>query len=80
MHVENWDKALSEVSKATMGLSTSSAAELLRCMADLPALVVAGIQDNLVPIKSAQSLSSQLPSSVRLLTYLLSHKALNVCM
>lgn len=63
LHVENWDKALSEVSKATMGLSTSSAAELLRCMADLPALVVAGIQDNLVPIKSAQSLTSQLPSS-----------------
>lgn len=63
LRVENWDKALSEVSKATMGLPTSSAAELVRCVENLPALVVVGIQDNMVPIKSAQSLTSQLPSS-----------------
>lgn len=66
LHVENWDKALSEVSKATSAtavLSASSAADLVRCVASLPALVVAGVQDNLVPIKSAQSLTSQLPGS-----------------
>jgi len=71
LHVENWDKALSEVSKATSAtavLSSSDAADLVRCLASFPALVVAGIQDNLVPIKSAQSLASQLPGSVCLFT------------
>jgi pimeloyl-ACP methyl ester carboxylesterase len=65
--VENWDKALSEISKASMTtsvLSTSSSAELVRCVANLPALVVAGTRDNFVPIDSAQNLASQLPSSV----------------
>lgn len=69
--MENWDKALKEVSKATSAtavLSSSNAADLVRCVANLPALVVAGIQDNLVPIKSAQSLASQFPSSVCLIT------------
>lgn len=72
LHVENWDKALSEVSKATSAtamLSSSNAADLVRCVANLPALVVAGIQDNLVPIKSAQHLASQLPGSVCLLLH-----------
>lgn len=74
LRVENWDKALSEVSKATMGLPTSSAAELVRCVENLPALVVVGIQDNMVPIKSAQSLTSQLPSSVCSMTCSLSSR------
>lgn len=67
MHVEGWDKALSEVSKTSMVtavLSTSSAAELVRCVGNLPALIVAGVQDRLVPLKAAQSLTSQLPNSV----------------
>jgi len=66
LYVENWDKALAEVSKATSAtavLSSSNAADLVRCVSSLPALLVAGIQDNLVPIKSAQSLASQLPGS-----------------
>jgi hypothetical protein len=67
LHVEGWDKALAEVSKACMGsavLSSASAAELVRCVTNLPALVVAGVQDRLVPLKTAQSLTSQLPLSV----------------
>jgi pimeloyl-ACP methyl ester carboxylesterase len=66
LHVEGWDKALSEVSKTSMVtavLSTSSAAELVRCVGNLPALIVAGVQDRLVPLKAAQSLTSQLPNS-----------------
>ena len=67
LHVENWDKALSEISKAGMTtsvLSASSSAELVRCVANMPALIVAGTRDNFVPIDSAQTLASQLPSSV----------------
>lgn len=67
LYVENWDKALAEVSKATSAtavLSSSNAADLVRSVSSLPSLLVAGIQDNLVPIKSAQSLASQLPGSV----------------
>ncbi|KAG0617095.1 hypothetical protein M758_5G162900 [Ceratodon purpureus] len=66
LHVENWDKALSEISKAGMTtsvLSASSSAELVRCVANMPALIVAGTRDNFVPIDSAQTLASQLPSS-----------------
>lgn len=66
LRVENWDKAMSEVCKATSAtavLSTSSAAELVRCVSNLPVLVVAGSKDNLVPIKTTQSLASQLPNS-----------------
>lgn len=58
---------MSEVCKATSAtavLSTSSAAELVRCVSNLPVLVVAGSKDNLVPIKTTQSLASQLPNSV----------------
>jgi hypothetical protein len=67
LHVEGWDKALTEVSKASMTsgvLSSTSAAELLRCVTNLPVLVIAGVQDHLVPLKAAQSLTSQLPLSV----------------
>jgi pimeloyl-ACP methyl ester carboxylesterase len=66
LHVEGWDKALAEVSKACMSsavLSSASAVELVRCVTNLPALVVAGVQDCLVPLKTAQSLTSQLPLS-----------------
>ena len=66
--MENWDKALSEISKASMTtsvLSTSGSAELVRCVANLPALVVAGTRDNFVPLNSAETLVSQLPGSVR---------------
>ncbi|CAM6004522.1 unnamed protein product, partial [Sphagnum balticum] len=66
LHVEGWDKALAEVSKASMTsgvLSSTSAAELVRCVTNLPVLVIAGVQDHLVPLKAAQSLTSQLPLS-----------------
>lgn len=71
LHVEGWDKALAEVSKACMSsavLSSASAAELVRCVTNLPALIVAGVQDCLVPLKTAQSLTSQLPLSVSFLS------------
>jgi hypothetical protein len=67
LHVEGWDKALAEVSKVSMTsgvLSSTSAAELVQCVTNLPVLVIAGVQDHLVPLKAAQSLTSQLPLSV----------------
>lgn len=80
--MEGWDKALSEVSKTSMVtavLSTSSAAELVRCVGNLPALIVAGVQDRLVPLKAAQSLTSQLPNSVCLL-YLIDRSEGYLCL
>jgi pimeloyl-ACP methyl ester carboxylesterase len=64
LYVEGWDKALAEVNRACMTsavLSSASAAELVRSVANLPALIVSGVQDKLVPLKASQSLASQLP-------------------
>lgn len=64
--VENWDKTLSEVYKATSAatvLPVSTAAELVGSIASVPALIVAGVQDKVVPIKNARFLTSQLPNS-----------------
>ncbi len=69
LHVEGWDKALAEVNRACMTsavLSSASAAELIRSVANLPALIVSGVHDKLVPLKASQSLASQLPLSVSL--------------
>ncbi|CAK9195848.1 unnamed protein product [Sphagnum jensenii] len=66
LHVEGWDKALAEVNRACMTsavLSSASAAELIRSVANLPALIVSGVHDKLVPLKASQSLASQLPLS-----------------
>jgi pimeloyl-ACP methyl ester carboxylesterase len=66
LHVEGWDKALAEVNRACMTsavLSSASAAELVRSVANLPALIVSGVHDKLVPLKASQSLASQLPLS-----------------
>eukprot|EP00249_Psilotum_nudum_P017785 c26490_g1_i2 orf=663-2615(-) len=65
LRVEGWDKALVEVSKASTGVMflSSSATELVKSLQDLPALIVAGVQDILVPLKSAKALAVQLPHS-----------------
>lgn len=45
-------------------LSSKRAADLLRSMEDLPVLVVAGSEDALVSVKSAQAMASKLVNSV----------------
>lgn len=72
LYVENWDEALLEICKTSMTtsvLSTASSAELVRCVSNLSALVVAGTRDTIVPIASAQTLVSQLPNSVCLVIW-----------
>ncbi|KAL0796668.1 hypothetical protein Bca101_068045 [Brassica carinata] len=63
--LEAWDEALNEISKLSyeMILSPQHASALLNSMGDLPVLVVAGAEDALVPLKSAQALASKLTNS-----------------
>ncbi|XP_010542271.1 PREDICTED: uncharacterized protein LOC104815542 isoform X2 [Tarenaya hassleriana] len=63
--VEAWDEALSEISRLSyeMVLSSQNAASLLKSIGDLPILVVAGAEDALIPLKSAQVLASKLANS-----------------
>lgn len=48
-------------------LSSKRAADLLRSVEDLPVLVVAGSEDALVSVKSAQAMASKLVNSVSIL-------------
>ncbi|XP_047055600.1 uncharacterized protein LOC124661767 [Lolium rigidum] len=69
LFVEGWDEALHEVGRLSFStvLSPKRAAELLRSVEDLPVLVVAGSEDVLVSLKSAQIMASKLVNS-RLVT------------
>ncbi|VAH62040.1 unnamed protein product [Triticum turgidum subsp. durum] len=69
LYVEGWDEALHEVGRLSFStvLSSKRATELLRSVEDLPVLVVAGSEDALVSLKSAQTMASELVNS-RLVT------------
>lgn len=66
LYVEGWDEALHEVGRLSFStvLSSKRATELLRSVEDLPVLVVAGSEDALVSLKSAQTMASKLVNSV----------------
>lgn len=53
-----------------MVLSSKRAADLLRSVEDLPVLVVAGSEDALVSVKSAQAMASKLVNSVSSLPHI----------
>ncbi|KAL6996545.1 hypothetical protein U1Q18_006679 [Sarracenia purpurea var. burkii] len=63
--VEGWDEALHEIGKLSSEtvLSPQNAASLLQEIKDLPVLVIAGAEDALVPLKSAQAMASKLVNS-----------------
>ncbi|EFJ22111.1 hypothetical protein SELMODRAFT_106067 [Selaginella moellendorffii] len=63
LRVEGWDQALAEVTRSSVACTARAAAELLQTVEDLPALLVAGLHDMLVPLKAAQSLATKLPQS-----------------
>lgn len=67
MFAEGWDEALHEIGRLSFAtvLSAQNAASLLKSIEDLPVLVIAGAEDVLVPLKSAQAMASQLVNSVR---------------
>ncbi|KAG2244251.1 hypothetical protein Bca52824_093889 [Brassica carinata] len=56
--LEAWDEALSEII-----LSPQATSAVLNSVGDIPALVVAGAEDALVPLKSSQVLASKLTNS-----------------
>lgn len=63
--VEGWDEALHEIGKLSFEsvLSRQNATSLLQAIKDLPVLVIAGAEDVLVPLKSAQVMASKLVNS-----------------
>lgn len=63
--VEGWDEALHEIGRLSFStvLSSQNAAVLLKSVEDLPVLVVAGAEDALVSLKSAQAMASKLLNS-----------------
>ncbi|TVU35775.1 hypothetical protein EJB05_17678 [Eragrostis curvula] len=65
LFVEGWDEALHEVGRLSFStvLSSKRAADLLQSVEDLPVLVVAGSEDALVSVKSAQAMASKLVNS-----------------
>lgn len=67
--VEGWDEALHEIGKLSFEtvLPPHSADSLLKAVEQLPVLVVAGVEDALVPLKSTQIMASKLQNS-RLVT------------
>jgi len=66
LFVEGWDEALHEVGRLSFStvLPSKRAADLLRSVEDLPVLVVAGSEDALVSVKSAQAMALKLVNSV----------------
>ncbi|XP_010917315.1 uncharacterized protein [Elaeis guineensis] len=66
LFVEGWDEALHEIGRLSFAtvLSPQNAATLLKSVEDLPVLVVAGAEDALVSLKSAQAMASQLVNSL----------------
>ncbi|GFY96998.1 alpha/beta-Hydrolases superfamily protein [Actinidia rufa] len=63
--VEGWDEALHEIGKLSFEtvLSPQNTEALLQAIEDLPVLVIAGAEDALVPLKSAQVMASKLVNS-----------------
>uniref|UniRef100_A0A5B7AN18 AB hydrolase-1 domain-containing protein n=1 Tax=Davidia involucrata TaxID=16924 RepID=A0A5B7AN18_DAVIN len=63
--VEGWDEALHEIGRLSFetALSPQNAALLLQAVEDLPVLVIAGAEDALIPLKSAQAMASKLVNS-----------------
>ncbi|XP_042514991.1 uncharacterized protein LOC122089379 isoform X2 [Macadamia integrifolia] len=63
--IEGWDEALHEIGRLAFEtvLPPENAALLLKSVKDLPVLVVAGAEDALLPLKSAQAMASKLGNS-----------------
>ncbi|KAJ4953800.1 hypothetical protein NE237_030632 [Protea cynaroides] len=63
--IEGWDEALREIGRLSYEtvLPSENAALLLKAVKDLPVLVVAGVEDALVPLKSCQVMASKLVNS-----------------
>ncbi|KAF9612717.1 hypothetical protein IFM89_003259 [Coptis chinensis] len=63
--VEGWDEALHEIGRLSYEtiLSSQTAEALLKSMKELPVLVIAGAEDGLVSLKSAQVMASKLVNS-----------------
>ncbi|OVA00523.1 SOUL heme-binding protein [Macleaya cordata] len=63
--IEGWDEALHEICRLSFEtvLSSQNAEVLLKSVEDLPVLVVAGAEDALAPLKSAQVMASKLVNS-----------------
>ena len=64
--VEGWDEAVHEISRLSCEtvLSPQHSAALLKAVAGMPVLVIAGAEDVLVPLKSSQAMASKLVNSV----------------
>ncbi|KAA0058785.1 Abhydrolase_6 domain-containing protein [Cucumis melo var. makuwa] len=67
--VEGWDEALHEIARLSYEtvLSPQNAEALLKSLEEMPVLVVGGVEDALVSLKSSQVMASKLPNS-RLIT------------
>ncbi|KAL1565075.1 hypothetical protein AAHA92_07339 [Salvia divinorum] len=65
LRVEGWDEALHEIGKLSTEtvLSPQDTALLLKAVENFPVLVIAGAEDALVPLKSAQTTASKLVNS-----------------
>ena len=64
--VEGWDEALHEIGRLSYEtlLSPKNAESLLKAVEDMPVLVIAGVEDSLVSLKSSQAMASKLVNSV----------------
>lgn len=64
--VEGWDEALHEIARLSYEtvLSPQNAEALLKSLEEMPVLVVGGVEDALVSLKSSQVMASKLPNSV----------------
>lgn len=67
--VEGWDEALHEIARLSYEtvLSPQNAEALVKSLEEMPVLVVGGVEDALVSLKSSQVMASKLPNS-RLIT------------
>ncbi|XP_059644679.1 uncharacterized protein LOC132286370 [Cornus florida] len=65
LYVDGWDEALHEIGRLSFEtvLSPQNAASLLQAVEGLPVLIIAGAEDALVPLKSAQAMASKLVNS-----------------
>lgn len=64
--VEGWDDAFHEIGKLSFEtvLSPQTAASLVKAVEEVPVLVIAGAEDALVSLKSAQAMASKIVNSV----------------
>ncbi|XP_019458496.1 PREDICTED: uncharacterized protein LOC109358620 isoform X1 [Lupinus angustifolius] len=65
LFVEGWDEALHEIGKLSSEtiLSVKNAESLLQAVEDIPMLVIAGVEDSLVSLKSCQTMASRFINS-----------------